>query len=135
MADVEYGKHGKRDVVSANALFDGGADGGGFDEEIIEMVERLEARTIAVGTAIGVDVKQYNRAKLKLVGNRFQEEQIFNIKKGGLEEFESEIKKKIEIGCLVEVPPEELKELLKKTHHFYYLATVVSENSESTPTR
>ena len=55
------------------------------------------------------------------------------IKKKGLEEFEAEIEKKIAIGCLEEVPAAELEQLLKRTHHFCYLATVVSANLESTP--
>ena len=33
-------------------------------------------RIMAIGTVIGVDQKEYSRAKLKLIGNRFQEEII-----------------------------------------------------------
>ena len=43
------------------------------------MVDKLETKTIAVGTAIGMEVKEDNRAKLKLIGHRFQEEQIVNM--------------------------------------------------------
>ena len=43
------------------------------------LVDKLKSRTIAVGTVIGIDVREYNRAKLKLIGNRFQEQQVFNM--------------------------------------------------------
>ena len=57
------------------------------------------------------------------------------IKKDQLDEFQQEIDKKIAIGCLKEVPKDELEKLLKSTHHFCYLNMVHSENSKSTATR
>ena len=84
LADASYESHKGRRVLTINALFDGGADGGGFDENIIDLLDSLESRRIAVGTAIGTNVKEYNRAKLKLVGNRFQEEVIHNMSAIGL---------------------------------------------------
>ena len=53
-------------------------------------------------------------------------------KKGQLEMFPKEIYKKIEIGTLVEMSDDELKETMKTTHHFCYLAMVMSETSTST---
>jgi hypothetical protein len=63
LADAFYESHKGRQVLTINALFDGGADGGGFDENIIDLLDSLESRRIAVGTAIGTNVKEYNRAK------------------------------------------------------------------------
>ena len=57
------------------------------------------------------------------------------MKKGQMEQFQEEIQKKIDIGCLEEVPEQELENLLKTVHHFCYLQLVFSENSESTSTR
>ena len=57
------------------------------------------------------------------------------MKKGQMEQFREEIQKKIDIGCLEEVPEQELENLLKTVHHFCYLQLVFSENSESTSTR
>ena len=34
---------------------------------------------MVIGTAIGIDQKEYSRAKLKLIGNRCQEEIIHNM--------------------------------------------------------
>ena len=48
--------------------------------------------------------------------------------------FQEEIKKKIELGTLVEVSDQELEGIMQSTHHFYYLSMVISENSESTQT-
>ena len=62
LPDAIYEKHKGRQVLTINALFDGGADGGGFDENIIEVLDSLESRRIAVGTAIGTNVKEYSRA-------------------------------------------------------------------------
>ena len=57
------------------------------------------------------------------------------IKKEQLEQFQAEIQKKIDIGCLEQVPETEIEDLLKRTHHFCYLQLVFSESSESTSTR
>ena len=48
------------------------------------------------------------------------------IKKEQLEQFQEEIKKKIDIGCLERVSERDLQELLKRTHHFCYLQLVFS---------
>jgi hypothetical protein len=79
LADASYEMHKGRRVLTLNALFDGGADGGGFDETIIDLVDSLESKRLTVGTAIGANTKEYSRAKLKLIGNRFQEEIIHNM--------------------------------------------------------
>ena len=49
-----------------HSLFDGGADGGAFQQELTSMLDNLEDKVISVGTAIGVQTKTYNRAKLKM---------------------------------------------------------------------
>ena len=59
-------------------MFDGGADGGAFQQELSSILDNLEDKIISVGTAIGNQTKTYNRAKLKLIGNRFGEEVIHN---------------------------------------------------------
>ena len=41
LADASYETHKGRRVLTLNALFDGGADGGGFDETIIDLVDSL----------------------------------------------------------------------------------------------
>ena len=69
MPDAQKDTVKGRPVLTTNALFDGGAEGGGFYESIIEIIDTLESKTIPVGTAIGVDQKEYNMAKLKLIGN------------------------------------------------------------------
>ena len=74
LEDAKYDTVKGRPVITTNALFYGGADGGGFDESIRDMIDSLESRTMAIGTAIGVDQKEYSRAKRKLIGNRFQNE-------------------------------------------------------------
>jgi hypothetical protein len=48
LADACYESHKGRQVLTINALFDGGADGGGFDENIIDLLDSLESRRIAV---------------------------------------------------------------------------------------
>ena len=45
---------------------------------------------MAIGTAIGVDQNEYSRAKLKLIGNRFQEEIIHNMSAIGLKNIGTE---------------------------------------------
>ena len=57
------------------------------------------------------------------------------IKKGQLNQFQDEINKKINIGCLEQVPEAEIGALLKRVHRFCYLQLVFSESSESTSTR
>ena len=57
------------------------------------------------------------------------------IKKGQLDQFQDEINKKINIGCLEQVPEAEIGALLKRVNHFCYLQLVFSESSESTSTR
>jgi hypothetical protein len=57
------------------------------------------------------------------------------VKKDQLKQFQEEIDKKIDIGCLEQVPEAEIETLLKGVHHFCYLQLVFSENSESTSTR
>ena len=56
-------------------------------------------------------------------------------KKNQLAEFQAELDKKIEIGCLEEISGTELEKILQYTHHFCHLSLVFSENSESTSTR
>ena len=57
------------------------------------------------------------------------------VKKNQLAEFQAELDKKIEIGCLAEISGTELEKILQDTHNFCYLSLVFSENSESTSTR
>ena len=66
LEDAIYDTVKERPVLATNALFDGGADGGGFNESIMNLIDQLESRTMAIGTAIGIDQKEYSRAKLKL---------------------------------------------------------------------
>ena len=56
-------------------------------------------------------------------------------KKNKLKEFQEKINEKIDIGTLVEVGEDELKNILAGTHHFTYLSVVTSETSETTSTR
>ena len=72
LEDAKYETVKGRPVLTTNALFDGGADGGGFDESIMELIDSLESRTMAIRTATGIDQKEYSRAILKLIGNRFK---------------------------------------------------------------
>ena len=48
-------------------MFDGGAVGGAFDENLTEVLDTLESKTVSVETAIG----KYDRGKLKIISNRF----------------------------------------------------------------
>ena len=66
LEDATYKTVKGRPVLTTNALFDGGR----FDESIMNLIDSLESRTIE--TAIGIDQKEYSRAKLKLIGNTFQ---------------------------------------------------------------
>jgi hypothetical protein len=90
LEDAKYETVKGRTVLTTNAPFVGGADGGRFDESIMELIDSLESRTMAIGTAIGVDQKEYSRAKLKLIGNRFQEEIIHNMSAIGLKNIGTE---------------------------------------------
>ena len=90
MEDAKYDIVKGRPVITTNAFFDGGADGGGFDESIRDMIDSLESRTMAIGTAIGVDQKEYRRAKLQLIGNRFQNEIVHNMSAIGLKNIGTE---------------------------------------------
>ena len=78
LEDASYETVKGRPVLTTNALFDG-ADGGGFDESIMNLIDSLESKTMAIGTAIGIHQEEYSRTKLKLIGNRFQEEKIHNM--------------------------------------------------------
>ena len=60
MPDTQKDTVKGRPVLTTNALFDGGGEGGGFYESIIELIHNLESKTIPVGTAIGVDQKDHN---------------------------------------------------------------------------
>ena len=73
-----------------DALFDGGANGGGFNESIMNLIDSLESRKMAIGTAIGIDQKEYSGAKLKVIRNRFQEEIIHNMNAIGFKNIETE---------------------------------------------
>ena len=83
--DATFPTHKGRNVLTINALFDGGADGGAFQQELTSMLDNLEDKVISVGTAIGIQTKTYNRAKLKLIGRRFGDEIIHNTSAIGLE--------------------------------------------------
>ena len=48
------------------------------------------------------------------------------VKKNQLAEFQAELDKKIEIGCLEEIGRTELDSILQDTHHFCYLSLVFS---------
>ena len=55
--DTSFSTHNGRNVITMNALFDGGADGGAFQQEHTSLIEPLEDKIISVGTAIGVQTK------------------------------------------------------------------------------
>ena len=56
-------------------------------------------------------------------------------RKGQLDVFEKEIDKKIQIGTLVKVDYQELKQIMSSIHHFCYLSLVMLETSTSTSAR
>ena len=57
------------------------------------------------------------------------------VRQGNLDTFQAELQKKIDIGCLQEVPKDMEEELLSGPHHFCYLSMVSNMNSESTSVR
>ena len=71
----------------ANILFDGGSDGGIYKNELTNLVDLIPLKTQHMGitTATGTVWDNFPRAKIRFIGTRMGEREIFNISAIGMD--------------------------------------------------